>query len=229
MTILWFIVALAAHFFIAFILMHCFDSAQIWKNDNEINLYKPSIYDLEDCDTEQMARIDNYVENVIKPAHHYFILRKRIEMCQENSGCSNELSGIILQLFSLFFVIKSAMKAFPNDKFFQLSDILYIIIIVAAALVICCSGCYITRRIYNKKFALENYQFNERELKQEFVYDADEYNISENRAFQNYVIMNHYRYLLFIESDVQFRYVIRRIILGISAILYFLFFFRADS
>jgi hypothetical protein len=61
----------------------------------------------------------------------------------------------------------------------------------------------------------------------EFVYDESEHPlISEETAFNNFVINKHYKYLLSIESTVWRRATIRKILSALAAIIYVLFFMQ---
>lgn len=224
MTILWLIISVAAHFFTAFILMYCHDDALLWKEGKEIKLHKPSILDLETLEDKYMA--DKYVKEIIQPSHHYFILKREIDICQENDGCTNELVGGVLQVFSFLFIMRNVSKVFPNE---YLHKTLYTIIIGVVCLVVCCLGCYIIRQLYNKHLALGGFMYTREDLENIFVYDETEFNISGEDAFNNYVILRHYNYLLNIEDSVKFRAAIKKVVNGLSAIIYFLFFMQVPE
>lgn len=224
MNILWLIISIVVHFFIAFVLMYCCDNAEIWKDGKEIKICKPSVNNLKSLDN--VYYVNKYVENVIQPSHHYFILRNTIKAYQGNEGCSNELAGIVLQVFSLLFIMRNAVQVFPNK---YLHKALYLIIIGVVCLAVCCLGCYIIRKVYKKHFALRSFCYSREDLKQRFVYDDTEHDISEEDAFNNYVIMCHYNYLLSIEDTVIFRKNIMKVITWASTIIYILFFMRTPD
>ena len=237
MTVLWLIISFALHFVIAFALMYCCDKVDIgkWNDGKEIEVYKPSIHNLrflnllvlaEDVYMFDKYKLDNYVEKVLKPSHHYFLLKNDLSVYQENEGCVNELSAIVLQVFSLGFIVSNVTKAFPNES---MPKLLYGVIIIVVCLAICCTGCYILWKLYKNRLALDTFYFSKESLRERFYYDESEYDVSEEDAFNNFVIEYHYSYLLSIEDSVIFRKNIMKILSALSAIIYFLFFMQIPT
>lgn len=217
MNIFWLIIAIVAYFFISFILMYCTDRAKLWENYEEPFLHQPSIYDLKD--TTDKYLINKYVKEVVCPSYNYFILKGEIKKIQE-ADSADSLVYLFFQLLSLAVSVFCAIKAFPNDSPFAIG---------VATIVICFLGYYVLSKIYDKYFSIAHFNTSIKDLKQDFIYDEKEYAISEEDAFNNYVISIHYRYLCNIEETVRFRKSILKIISGIATIIYLLFFFRVPD
>ena len=213
MDILYLIIWFLVHLLTAFLCSYSLDSVKIWK-DKEIRLKEPSLYDL---DLSDLLKVHSYVENIIKPSHHYFVLRNTIEAkTKDNSGYGSQF---ILQASSLLFVIKYMREAFPLLNYFVASVI---------SVIVCVVGYLIVSMVYQKSnFSIAKFNYGEQDLKNEFVYDESEYSlISKDAAFNNFVINKHYRYLLSIEGTVWHRATIRKILFALAAIIYVLFFMQ---
>ena len=221
MDIIWLLVFLALHFFMVFILMYCCDDAEIWKDGIPMQVHKPSIYNLKNLDDKH--EVNKYIENVINPSYHYFILKKTISETDSGTGY---LISMVLQGFSFLLVLKSAIKVFPNGN---LPKAVYFIIVVVICAAICYLGYYIIKKLYNKHLAIERFCYNREDLERKFVYDDTEFDISVEDAFNNYVLMCHYRYLLSIEDTVIFRKNIMKVMSWVSTIIYVLFFLRTPD
>ena len=217
----WFdlIVSVVVHLILAFILMYCSDNAKMWK-DGTIYVENPSVYNLKKL--EDKHKVNEYVERVIKPSHHYFILKKSIESHNDADG----LSCVILQAFSFLLIVRNVSKKFPNQT---LPKILYLIIVIAICLAVCCLGCYLVWMLYKKCFAIDSFRYSREDLEKQFVYDGDGFDISEEDAFNNYIIMCHYEYLRSIEDTVIFRKCIMKVITWVSTIIYILFFWKEPN
>lgn len=214
MDVLYLIIWLLVHLFTAFLCSYSLDSAKIWKGNKEIRLKKPSLYDL---DLADLLKVHRYVEDIIKPSHHYFVLRNTIEsQNKEDSGCG---TLIILQASSLLFVIKYMREVFPLLNYFTASVL---------SVIVCVIGFLIVSMIYQKSnFSIAKFNYDEQDLKKEFVYDESEYPlISEETALNNFVINKHYQYLLSIESTIWHRATIRKILSALATIIYILFFMQ---
>lgn len=225
MDIVWLLISLAVHFFMTFVLMYCCDSAEIWKDGRAIQIHKPSIYNLKNLDDKH--DVNKYIEDVIKPSHHYSVLKKKISETDggidSGTGC---LISMVLQGFSFLLILKNALKVFPMGK---LPQALYYIIVVIICVAICGLGYYIIKKLYNKHLAIEEFRYNREDLERTFVYDDTEFDISEEDAFNNYVLMCHYRYLSSIEDTVVFRKNILKVMSWVSTIIYILFFMRTSD
>ena len=190
MDVLYLIIWFLVHLFTAFLCLYSNVSVKIWKNNKEIRLKEPSLYDL---DLANLLKVHSYVEIIIKPSHHYFVLRNTIEAkTKDNSGYGSQF---ILQAASLLFVIKYMREVFPLLNYFTASVL---------SAIVCVVGYLIVSMIYQKSnFSIAKFNYDEQDLKKEFVYDESEYPlINEETAFNNFVINKHYQYLLSIESTV---------------------------
>ena len=74
--------------------MYCYENVKIWAS-GKIILNKPSIFDLKVLDDHQ--ELNKYVEEVIKPSHHYFILEDSVSSYNNVEGYEKWFTGIILQ------------------------------------------------------------------------------------------------------------------------------------
>lgn len=219
--ILELITSLVIHFIMSYVLIYCSDNAKIWKNDKEISVCKPSIYDLPDTSDKHI--VNEYIEKVINPAHHYFILRKNIESKQDST--ETWLVRIILHLFSLFFVISKSTEVFPN---LHLPKFLYLIIVTLACLCVCWLGCYFIYLFYKRNFAIRGYNLSQEDIVKLFVYNK-EHGFTQKVALNNYTIMLHYSYLRSIESSVMFRHTMLKMLSCVAAIIYFLCFMQTPN
>ena len=214
MDILYLIIWILVHLFTAFLCSYSNDSIKIWKDNKEIRLKEPSLYDL---DLADLLKAHIYVEDIIKTSHHYFVLRNTIEtQNKDNAGYGTQ---IILQASSLLFVIKYMREVFPLLNYFTASVI---------SITVCVVGCLIVFMVYQKSnFSIANFNHGEQDLENEFVYDESKYPlISEDTAFNNFVINKHYHYLLSIESTIWHRATIRKILSALATIIYVLFFMQ---
>jgi hypothetical protein len=214
MDILYLIIWILVHLFTAFLCSYSNDSIKIWKDNKEIRLKEPSLYDL---DLADLLKAHSYVEDIIKTSHHYFVLRNTIEAQSKNySGYGTQF---IVQVSSLLFIIKYMREIFSSLNYFTVSVI---------SIIICVVGYLIVSMVYQKSnFSIAKFNYDEQELKNEFVYDESEYPlISEETAFNNFVINKHYHYLLSIEGTVWHRATIRKILSALATIIYVLFFMQ---
>jgi hypothetical protein len=195
--------------------MYSCDKAQLWKPKDKDNvfLYKPTVLDI---DSKDKYEIHEYVQKVVSPSYHYFLLEKEIKVRQDQDEL---LPCLVIQAFSLFFVIQNTRRLFPfaND-----------LIIILSTLAICCLGCFIIYKLYERFFAIEDFEYSIDDLKNMFKYQKNEFKLDEEKAFNNYVISEHYRYLSCISDSVIIRKSILRIVMGAAAIIYFLFFMVPD-
>lgn len=214
MDILYLIFWILVHFFTAFLFLYSFDSAKLWKSNKEIRLKEPSLYDL---DFANLLKVHSYVENIIKPSHHYFVLRNTIEAQSKDDSGFGTL--IILQASSFLFIFKYMREVFPLLNYFASSVI---------SVIICVVGYLIVSMVYQKcNFSIKKFNCDEQDLKKEFVYDESKYPlINEETAFNNFVINKHYQYLLSIESTLWHRATIKKILSALATIIYILFFMQ---
>lgn len=227
MTIFNFILSLAIYLFVAFVLMYCTDEAHIWKDKKEIRLIKPSIHDLEGIDDKYI--LNKYIEDVLIHSHNYFSLRKRIETLQDKDSTEGCLTSITLELFSYLFVVRSAANMIPNGKFFDIPKPLYTILLFAITLGLCILGRFVIKKIYTNKLMIFSFDLDIEDLRERFVYEETKFGLNEEKAFNNYVILQHYDYLLSIEYTVEFRHNVYKIFSVVAGIIYFLFFMQAPD
>ena len=224
MTIFNFILSLAIYLFVAFVLMYCTDEAHIWKDNREIRLKKPSIHDLEGIEDKYI--LNKYIENTLIPAHNYFALKSRIDKIQDKDSTEGCLTTITLEIFSFLFVVRSAANMIPNGKFFDIPKVLYTILLFAITLGLCILGRYLIKILYTNKFMILSFGLDIEDLRNGFVSEESEFGLDEEKQFNNYVILRHYHYLLFIEDTVQFRHSVYKIFSVVAGIVYFLFFMQ---
>ena len=219
------------HCFTAFALIFSCDKAKIWGDGEEINLVMPKLDDIEeeemktfdktDSDDiwEHKQRInrsimlankkqrDKYIETVICPAHHYFLLSREIQWYQ--SDCDKGLShGVFLQLFSIVLSAQMLIRA-------EVFDAWYVAILLVAS--ICSASCYIIYLIYKHYWIAEGLR-----IKHFSPYGYD-------KRDNNYTIAKHYEYLCSIKETVYFRASVRKILFNASLIIYVLFFFSVPE
>lgn len=214
MDILYLIVWILVHLFTAFLCFYSLESVKFWKDNKEIRLKEPSLYDL---DLADLLKVHRYVEDIIKPSHHYFVLRNTIE--SQSKDDSGGISLILLQGSSLLFIVKYIRKIFSLSNYFVASVI---------SVIVCGVGCIIVSIVYQKfNFHIKKFNYDEQDLKNEFVYDESKYPlITEETAFNNFVIKKHYQYLLSIENTVWHRATIKKILSVLATIIYILFFMQ---
>lgn len=216
------------HYLTAFVLMYCCDNVKLWKDDESIYLYKPAVYDLNNTDF-RMFIVDKYVDNIINPAYHYFILRKEVE---ETCGGEEFAYGFILQLPSLLFVMNYIKRLLPEILINGMPKLISIIMILVISLIPCIIGCYIVWKIYNSKFSLPEFYYSNKMLKERFVYEGSdfdkEYGLEIDTAFNHYVILKHYEFILSLIDKVRFRKAVRRIISGLCVLIWLLFIKSAE-
>lgn len=212
----WLIFSYVIHFFTAFVLMYSCDNAKLWKSKDKYNisLFKPTVLNL---NSENKYDINDYVSKVVCPSYHYFLLEKEIAEHQDHDGL---LPSLVIQAFSLIFIVLNTRKNFPFANN---------LIIILLTLVICCFGCFIIYKLYDRFLSIEDFEYSIDDLKQMFKYQKNEFKLDEETAFNNYVISEHYRYLLCISDSVRLRKSILRIVMAIAAIIYFLFFMSSPD
>lgn len=189
--------------------MYCYENVKIWAS-GKIILNKPSIFDLKVLDDHQ--ELNKYVEEVIKPSHHYFILEDSISSHNNVEGYEKWFTGIILQSSSIFPILINSNNI--------LSEYLPSIVINIFSIIICLFGCLFISKIYKSKLSVDIFDYSERELKKIFCYKSETFNIDENKSFNNFVLGKHYFYLRTISRSIEFRRSMRKIIVALAGIIY---------
>ena len=136
---------------------------------------------------------------------------------------------IVLEMFSYFIVVRSAANMIPNGEFFDIPKALYFILLLTIVLCLCVLGRYIIKKVYINRFMICSFGLDIEDLRNEFANEEPEFGLDEEKAFNNYIILRHYNYLLSIEYTVQFRHSVYKIFSAVSAIIYLLFFMRAPD
>jgi hypothetical protein len=77
-------------------------------------------------------------------------------------------------------------------------------------------------KIFKKKIYQEFY-FSLDELKREFAIYGPKSDLPEEKAFNNFAISKHYKYLLSIKGEVNFQHKVRTVIIYIAIIAIILF------
>lgn len=218
------------HCFTAFALMFSCDKAKIWGDTEEPKLHMPRLADLQEeerlkfdkNDTEEewdrkqrtndsidwrsgMER-QEYVEKVISPAYHYFMLKGEIEGLQSNCD-DGFFPGLTLQLFSLLLIVQSLNRMEIFNSW---------IISLFVATVVCSVSCFIISWLYKNRW-----RYTVMEI-EDFAYDYCDWS-------NNYIIEKHYEYLYSIKNTVYFRHAVRKILFDASWWIYLLFFFRVPE
>ena len=221
------VLAYLLHCFTAFALIYSCDKAKIWGDGEEPKLRMPSLSDLEEKEllvfdkndsdeeweykqraNEIIHRNNNqqrqeYIEKVISPAHHYFLLKSEIQWYQ--SDCDEGFfRGFFLQLFSLMLITQMLFKGEIIDSW---------LLALLFSFVICFVGCSAIGLVYKKYWRCQGLRIKD--------FDYKRYKDCSN----NSLIHNHYEYLKSIKRTVYFRESVRKILFNASFIIYVLFFF----
>ena len=225
MNILWLIISMVIFFANAYLFMYILDRVDVerWKNYYDIRLKQPSINDLNDTN-EGKGKISEYIRDVICPANKYFSLKRDLAESQKDNG-ANSLFCLAIQFFLFFIIVYNAMRVFPN---MGMNDFWYCCIVGAVVIVICIIGYGIIFKIYNKTSNLPMWEYNSEDLKQKFITHKEEFDISEENSFNNFVINFHYEYLLSIKESILFRTNIRKVIVIASGIVNLLLYFQGN-
>lgn len=225
MNILWLIISVVIFFANAYLFMYVNDKANVesWKNYHDIYLKRPSIDDLNETNGDK-EKISKYIEEVICPANKYFSLKSYLAEIQKDDGAQG-LFCFGLQFFLFFIIVYNTMRVFPN---MGMNDFWYCSLVGAIVIVVCVIGYGIIIKIYNKTSALPIWEYNSEDIKQQFITYKEEFDISEENSFNNYVINFHYNYLLSIKESILFRTNIRKVILTASAIVNLLLYFQGN-
>ena len=236
LNMLWIVLVFIIHCVTAFVLSYCFDTAKLWKDDEEPSIRMPSIYDLpDDCDRYTMEK---YINKQIIPAHNYFSLKSEIKGMQ-----NYEHESIVVYL-----VVHTVSTLLIGFSLFKM-DIMPKFLCVALPLVVCVAASFLENLIYKKsKFVICSNRRNATSLKKEY----DEWKERNNRVIEqqnrehldlrftgfeideeddlnNFVISEHCYYLKVIHNTVKRRYYVRKCITFICGAIYILFIMRVPD
>ena len=221
MEIIYFVISILANFIISGLLIYCSDEFRFkWKDNTKVSLRMPRVDDL--AATADRYQISNYVEKVINPAHHYFLLKEEIENYKSTDGC---VSFIILQASSLLLVYSCFNEAF--DGFLSSCSWIVKVLIYISIFAMCALICFIIYKVYYAKFAIVSSYNTEKNLRGSFEYrEKNIFAISEDAEWNNFLLSKHYQDVLRNIEDTRFRRNLTKVLYGLSAILYILFFMR---
>ena len=183
MSVITVIIIYAIHFAVAYLLIYSSDNGSINTNCNwneiifekeTFKLVKPSLLDFRVSQKNSEMLIydfQNYVDEIINPSYHYFILKK--ELSSNTPDKNNVLAiGLILQSISLAAIIGYTIRIFPLVDW---SDLTLNIVVIGMSLLICSIGCFILSKIHSKFFSLEKFDIPLEEYKQHFSHQKNNF------------------------------------------------------
>lgn len=202
-----FIITLILHFSSALLLMFVYEP---WDPNCPINLRTPSLHDLKDFNKTDASY---YADCIIAPAHCYFSLKKDLSWRElESDGC---FTGLFIQSFSI---------ALPFYKLLALefeSDTIHALLCLLL-FPFCGVMCFIIHKLYKKFLCVKPFGYTAKELRDEFKrYNPNssaEY-ISEDIAFQNWVLEKHYNYLLSVKERTLLKKYIAKVLSVVAFII----------
>lgn len=219
MELLYFVVSIIANFIVSALLVYCFDGYEFkWKDGKKVSVRMPSVKDLgQSADRHQ---ISNYVINVINPAYHYFLLKEEFNTYESSHKV---FSWIFLELSSILLTLRCFKKAFEE----QLSDcdslvrvLLYVLIVAVCAL-----AYFVIYKVYMAKFAIDRIYSTEDSLRSSFEHRKQtEFDIDETTEWNNFLLNEHYKDVLLNVEGVRSREYVSKVLYGIAAAMYVLFF-----
>lgn len=211
--------------YVVYIIFSCFLAysiieLDIWHNRKPLDLKKPSIYDLTIQKENVKSAYDysKYVDEVIIPSHDYFILRD--SLVGKNYSDLDKFGAVfIFEMAAVTILTVLTANEFPN---YDINNFLYWLIIIVVTVVLCVSILIVSIKIFKKKIYQEFY-FSLDELKREFAIYGPKSDLPEEKAFNNFAISKHYKYLLSIKGEVNFQHKVRTVIIYIAIIAIILF------
>jgi hypothetical protein len=225
----------------------CHEEAKLW-GENKPKLHQPNLDDLHeedilvidktdtDEDRARKERINDgiyyknkqqrqkYVDNIISPAYHYFSVIKEIE-CYQSNNDSFMGEFFILQPATILIMARALLELKILENF------LLCIIIALIPSIVC---DWIISLIYKRTpLTIKHFEVNLENLKsyREHLYNINkenntlEYNISKESYVNYYIIVEHNKYLRSIKQTVILRSTIRKMLGGLTIIVYLFFFF----
>ena len=166
------------------------NNAKLWK-DVEIDIRKPSVYDLEDIGERYV--IDKYVKEVIGKYYDYCVLKKEIEKLQGDSSVN-----ILLILTGLPACYWYAISEAIMDSFSNLSTFWAKVIAIAVTLLI----AVLPHIIVLKFFPAPEFTMSEQELIECYRSSSTSpaYPISEKTDINIYILSRHHWFLFCIHN-----------------------------
>jgi len=213
------IVTFLLHCAVCFLLHYCCDTAKIWANDDQPDIHMPKLTDL--GSGASVREMQKYTEEIISPTYHYFMMKRKIESYLEVESFTVKLSKAVL-LLSTSLLFASALEEL---KFLE-TQWLYIVIALSIGVL----SYYLTLIIYKKtSLPLLSFNYSIDRLKEDGIHYS-KYNtkfiVCEDKAINNYIIIQHNEYLRSIYDTIIFRSSLRKVLFAISAVVYFLCFMR---
>lgn len=219
--VLQLILSIVLQFATAFLLKYCLHDVSIWNdNDNIPRLHQPKLSDLND--TDDAYTMQKYVEEVICPANVYFITVGRIKQRMGDSEYGF-LYQLILHAFTCLIIGTILMEM----NFIPIKWLCFVL-----ALVISVLGTLLASFVYKRTaLPIKPFEYSSTELREMFDRQKEykEFNISDENAFNNFVIGMHCHYIYFIEDKIVFRSCIRKVVFGAATLIYLLFFWRQPN
>ena len=229
---MWIVVAIfVVHCVTAFLLSYCFDTAELWKDDDKPTIRTPSIYDLpEECSRHTM---NNYINEQIVPAHKYFLLKSEIENMQDREGIEEIL---------VYFVVHIVPTALIGYSLVEM-DVMPKILCIILPLIVCIVLSFLAHLIYTKSRlvicsngeskASMRKRYDEMKERHERIvgnqFSFTEFEIEEEADFNSYTINKHYDYLSIIHTTVKRRYYVKKALYYICGAIYILFIMKTPD
>lgn len=114
-----------------------------------------------------------YVEEVVGPAYQYFLLKKELSEFEKNDGgCGGWVMGIVTQCATFHYAFLRLLRL----------------------------NCNVPEEFQFFRFSIPPFPYTESDLKERFANNY--YEISDQNAFNNFVIAKHYDYLWSVKEKV---------------------------
>lgn len=195
---------------------YCMATPDIWKyRTPEIFLSKPEITDV--IDISDTSMVSKYVKEVICPSECYFTLKFKTQKLLDDIG-NSWLPMMSLQIGLTLLLWNISCSLFPDSFISNINNFL--------AKIIVCLLCFVLHFmiafLYAIVFPKNHFEYyDEDKLRKRFVYDQSNNYIRENKAFNNYIIYEHNKYLESIYSSVKLKRNIARTV-AIAELVVFL-------
>lgn len=204
-----FVVAFGLYLLSAFLWMYCSDELPDFNQIiDHLNLARPKISDLNNPAEQELSK---YVEQVICPAYHYFVLRDQIKKSTLHDS-SPFWAGLALHSGFAFVLVRMLLRVGFTDS---------ILLCTALVIVACVLGSWLLSILYKKKLQLKPFTYTREEIQSQVEwFDSREFDIDNNTEVNNCLIDLHCRYLMNNQKRVLTRAVVRDIMSGVACIVY---------
>ena len=208
MYIVLFVIAFGAYLLSAFLWMYCSDELPDFNQViDDLDLVRPQVSDLSHPVEPHLSR---YVDQVICPAYHYFVLRNQIR--QSISRDSSFWGGLVIHSGCALLLIRLLLKVGFTES------VLFCVVLVSAA---CVLGCWLLSILYKRKLQLKPFTCNKEKTRSQLEQFSDrEFDISDDAELNNRLIDLHCRYLMDNQKTVMTRSIVRGIMYGAAGIIY---------